>query len=163
MKAINKTDLMNKFGELLAQYTSTLTHARYEEHAEQDLMDFVDDLTTQLRDAYAELPRSEPKAWTLEFSTAFEVNVTIRADLYKGHPGSYWEPPEPASIEDMEILIEGVGINQQLYNKLTQVYEKEIDQEIWDEADAMEQDYLEAQAEQRMCAAEHRRDLLEGR
>ena len=160
---MNKRKIMANFLERLEEFKKCSEKMKFEDLAEKDLIEFVDDLASQLEKAHAELPRADSKAWTVEFSTAFEVNMTIRADLYKGHPGSYWEPSEPASVEDMEILIEGVGINQQLFDKLTQVYEREIDEQIWDEAEAMEQDYLEAQAENRMAAAEARRDLEEGR
>lgn len=162
----NKNKLLSMFDDLLNDYAGAAKKAEKLielKESEEAIRGFVEDIVNQLVEAHNELPRTDPKAWTLELSTAMELNLTIKADLCKGHPGSYWEPPEPASIEDMEILIEGCGITQQLFNKLTERYERELDEQVWDEAEAMEQDYLEQQAEHRMAAAEARRDLEEGR
>lgn len=150
-------EYINKLAEL------TAAEGEAQSNIAAELIENYEKLLAKLREARAELPCSEKKRWTLEVSFPMELNVTVRANLAKAEPMTRDYPGSPAHIEDLELLIEGCGITQTLYNKLTTQYEDEIEEQVWDEADAMAEDMAQAEAEHRMEAAEHRRDLMEGR
>jgi len=98
----------------------------------------------------------EEKAYDIEEEGDFELTLTLKADLSPAVPQSWDYPGDPASIEDLLILIEGEEVGWALQDKILDKFKDEIEELIWDRAREDKEEFLISQAE-------YRRDALEDR
>lgn len=159
-----KAEMMTKLVDMLATL-STMSYEKLfdEKEHEQPIIDMFEELYDQLRVARGELPRQDSTGWDIEHEFPMELMVTVKASICPEEPMTRHYPGAPAHVDDMEILIEGCGVTSTLFDKLTTMYERELDEQVWEAAEAKAEDMEVARAEHAMSAAEARRDSLEDR
>lgn len=84
-----------------------------------------------------------------KFECEDEITLPIKivAEVSPYYEGSYYQPPEPASIEDMEIEIYGIKIEGELYDKIMTQHWEECERMVWDQVEEEENEMARSMAE----------------
>jgi hypothetical protein len=53
-------------------------------------------------------------------STYAELDIEVRGTYHKARRGDYWNPPEPAHVDDFGVFLDGNEITHLLTDKQTQ-------------------------------------------